>query len=129
MKEKAFGDAGKRVVIEECLEGEEASFIAFTDGKEVVPLASSQDHKAIFDDDQGPNTGGMGAYSPAPVVTPEVHDRIMSEMMIPVVRAMESEGIPYMGFLYAGVMIKDGEAKVLEFNARNGRSRSSTASF
>ncbi len=120
MKERAFGEAGNRVVIEDCLEGEEASFIAFTDGKEVLPLASSQDHKAIFDDDKGPNTGGMGAYSPAPVVTPKVHDRIMSEIMIPVVRAMESESIPYMGFLYAGVMIKDGEAKVLEFNARMG---------
>ncbi len=120
MKEKAFGDAGNRVVIEECLEGEEASFIAFTDGKDVVPLASSQDHKAIFDGDQGPNTGGMGAYSPAPVVTPEIHHRIMTEVMIPVVRAMENEGTPYMGFLYAGLMIKDGEAKVLEFNARMG---------
>ena len=120
MKERAFGDAGNRVVIEECLEGEEASFIAFTDGKEVLPLASSQDHKAIFDGDQGPNTGGMGAYSPAPVVTPEIHDRIMTEVMIPVVRAMEHEGTPYMGFLYAGVMIKDGKAKVLEFNARMG---------
>ncbi|MGO9570443.1 MAG: phosphoribosylamine--glycine ligase [Desulfomonilaceae bacterium] len=120
MKKKAFGDAGNRVVIEECLEGEEASFIAFTDGKEVLPLASSQDHKAILDGDQGPNTGGMGAYSPAPVVTPEIHDRIMTEVMIPVVRAMEQEGIPYMGFLYAGVMIKDGGAKVLEFNARMG---------
>ncbi len=120
MKERAFGEAGNRVVIEECLEGEEASFIAFTDGKEVLPLASSQDHKAIFDGDLGPNTGGMGAYSPAPVVTAEIHDRIMSEVMIPVVRAMESEGTPYTGFLYAGVMIKDGEAKVLEFNARMG---------
>lgn len=120
MKEKAFGDAGDRVVIEECLEGEEASFIAFTDGKDVVPLASSQDHKAIFDGDRGPNTGGMGAYSPAPVVTPEIHDRIMKDVMIPVVRAMENDGTPYLGFLYAGLMIKDGEAKVLEFNARMG---------
>jgi phosphoribosylamine--glycine ligase len=120
MKEKAFGDAGDRVVIEECLEGEEASFIALTDGKDVLPLASSQDHKAIFDGDKGPNTGGMGAYSPAPVVTAEIHDRIMKKVMIPVVRAMEHEGIPYLGFLYAGLMIKDGEAKVLEFNARMG---------
>jgi phosphoribosylamine---glycine ligase len=120
MKDKAFGEAGNRVVIEECLEGEEASFIAFTDGKEVLPLASSQDHKAIFDGDRGPNTGGMGAYSPAPVVTSAIHDRIMSEIMVPVVRAMEREGSPYTGFLYAGVMIENGEAKVLEFNARMG---------
>lgn len=120
MKDRAFGTAGDQVIVEECLEGEEASFIAFTDGRHVLPLASSQDHKAIFDDDRGPNTGGMGAYSPAPVVTPEVHDRIMNEVMIPTVRAMESEGIPYVGFLYAGLMIKDGEPKVLEFNARMG---------
>ncbi len=120
MKERAFGDAGNRVVIEECLEGEEASFIAFTDGREVLPLASSQDHKAIFDCDRGPNTGGMGAYSPAPVVTPDIYDQIMTKVMIPVVRAMEQEGAPYVGFLYAGLMIKDGVAKVLEFNARMG---------
>jgi phosphoribosylamine---glycine ligase len=120
IQEKAFGDAGNRVVIEECLEGEEASFIAFTDGETVLPLASSQDHKPVFDDDKGPNTGGMGAYSPAPVVTPEVHDRIMQEVMIPVVRALASEGAPYMGFLYAGLMIQDGRPKVLEFNVRMG---------
>jgi phosphoribosylamine--glycine ligase len=120
MKDRAFGAAGNKVVVEECLQGEEASFIAFTDGKEVLPLASSQDHKAIFDGDRGPNTGGMGAYSPAPVVTPEMHARIMQEVMIPTVRAMEQEGIPYVGFLYAGVMIKDNTAKVLEFNARMG---------
>ncbi len=120
MQERAFGDAGNRVVVEECLEGEEASFIAFTDGKEVIPLASSQDHKPIFDDDQGPNTGGMGAYSPAPVVTPEVHDRIMKEVMVPVIRALEAEGARYLGFLYAGLMIKDGKPRVLEFNARMG---------
>ena len=120
IKEKAFGDAGNRVVVEECLFGEEASFIAFTDGETVLPLASSQDHKAVFDDDQGPNTGGMGAYSPAPVVTPEVHKRIMDEIMIPVVRALENEGAPYMGFLYAGLMIADGRPRVLEFNARMG---------
>ncbi len=120
MKERAFGDAGNRVVIEECLVGEEASFIAFTDGKDVLPLASSQDHKPIFDGDTGPNTGGMGAYSPAPVVTKEMHDRIMDQVMIPVVRAMEKEGTPYVGFLYAGLMIKDGVPKVLEFNARMG---------
>jgi phosphoribosylamine--glycine ligase len=120
MKEKAFGAAGNLVVVEECLQGEEASFIAFTDGREVLPLASSQDHKPIFDGDRGPNTGGMGAYSPAPVVTPEIHNLIMRDVMIPTVRAMEQEGIPYVGFLYAGLMIKDGTAKVLEFNARMG---------
>ncbi len=120
MKEKAFGDAGKLVLVEECLMGEEASFIAFTDGKTVLPLASSQDHKPIYDNDEGPNTGGMGAYSPAPVVTPEVHDRIMDQVMIPVVQAMEEEGAPYLGFLYAGLMIADGVPKVLEFNVRMG---------
>ncbi|MBM3302356.1 MAG: phosphoribosylamine--glycine ligase, partial [Deltaproteobacteria bacterium] len=120
MKERAFGDAGNQVVIEECLEGEEASFIAFTDGKTVLPLASSQDHKPIYDDDQGPNTGGMGAYSPAPVVTPAVHERIMREVMIPVVEALEREGVPYTGFLYAGLMISDGKPQVLEFNCRMG---------
>jgi phosphoribosylamine--glycine ligase len=120
MKERAFGAAGDCVVIEECLQGEEASFIAFTDGRHVLPLASSQDHKAIFDGDKGPNTGGMGAYSPAPVVTPEIHDAIMERVMIPMVKAMEQEGRPYKGFLYAGLMIKDGEPKVLEFNVRMG---------
>ncbi len=120
MKDRAFGDAGNTVVVEECLEGEEASFIAFTDGRVVLPLASSQDHKPIFDDDRGPNTGGMGAYSPAPVVTPQIHEQIMSRVMVPVVRALESEGTPYIGFLYAGLMIKNGIAKVLEFNARMG---------
>jgi phosphoribosylamine--glycine ligase len=120
MREKAFGSAGDKVVIEDCLVGEEASFIAFTDGKTVLPLASSQDHKPIYNNDEGPNTGGMGAYSPAPVVTPEVHDRIMDQIMIPLVEAMEKEGKPYMGFLYAGLMIKDGVPEVLEFNARMG---------
>ncbi len=120
MNERAFGDAGNLVLVEECLEGEEASFIAFTDGKTVLPLASSQDHKPIFDNDEGPNTGGMGAYSPAPVVTPEVHDRIMDRIMIPVVQAMEEEGAPYLGFLYAGLMIADEQPKVLEFNVRMG---------
>lgn len=120
MKTRAFGDAGQAVVVEECLDGEEASFIAFTDGKTVLPLASSQDHKPIFDDDKGPNTGGMGAYSPAPVVTRAIHDQIMSRVMLPVVSALEQEGKPYVGFLYAGLMIKDGVAKVLEFNARMG---------
>ncbi|MFH0959173.1 MAG: phosphoribosylamine--glycine ligase [Pseudomonadota bacterium] len=120
MKQKVFGAAGFRVVVEDCLEGEEASFIAFTDGVSVIPLASSQDHKAIFDNDIGPNTGGMGAYSPAPVVTEKAHDKIMSEVMLPTVKAMESEGRPYTGFLYAGLMIKDDEPKVLEFNVRLG---------
>ena len=120
MVEKAFGDAGKRVVIEEFLVGEEASFIVFTDGETVVPLASSQDHKPIYDGDRGPNTGGMGAYSPAPGVTEEVHKKIMEEIMIPTIRGMASEGRPYRGVLYGGLMIKDGQPKVLEFNARFG---------
>lgn len=120
MKEKAFGPAGNMVLIEECLQGEEASFIAFTDGKTVLPLAGSQDHKAIFDNDEGPNTGGMGAYSPAPVITPAIHDLIMNQVMIPTVEAMDREGIPYLGFLYAGLMICNGQPKVLEFNARLG---------
>ncbi|RJP75984.1 MAG: phosphoribosylamine--glycine ligase [Desulfobacteraceae bacterium] len=118
--QKAFGDAGKQVVIEECLRGEEASFLAFTDGKTVLPLPSSQDHKAIFDDDKGPNTGGMGAYSPAPVVTDHIHQKIMNEVMIPTVRAMEAEGRKYKGVLYAGLMIDRDSIRVLEFNARFG---------
>ena len=120
MEERAFGDAGDRVVIEEFLVGEEASFLAFSDGKTVLPMATSQDHKPIFDGDKGPNTGGMGAYSPAPVVTPELFDQTMNEIMIPTVQAMASEGRPYKGVLYAGLMIKDGKARVLEFNARFG---------
>jgi phosphoribosylamine--glycine ligase len=120
MVKRVFGDAGDRVVIEEWLVGEEASFIAFSDGEHVLPMASSQDHKAIYDDDKGPNTGGMGAYSPAPVVTPDVHDRIMKEIMIPTVKALAAEGYPYQGVLYAGLMIKESEPKVLEFNCRLG---------
>lgn len=120
MMKKAFGAAGDRVIIEELLEGEEASFLAFTDGKTMVPLPPSQDHKAIFDGDQGPNTGGMGAYSPAPVVTEKVHRQVMEEIMIPTVRGMEREGRTYRGVLYAGLMIRDEKAKVLEFNARFG---------
>ena len=120
MEERAFGDAGDRIVIEEFLVGEEASFLAFSDGKTVLPMATSQDHKPIFDGDKGPNTGGMGAYSPAPVVTPEIFDQAMNEIMIPTVQAMASEGRPYKGVLYAGLMIKDGKARVLEFNARFG---------
>jgi phosphoribosylamine--glycine ligase len=120
MVKREFGDAGDRVVVEEYLTGEEASFLAFTDGKTVVPLASSQDHKAIYDGDKGPNTGGMGAYSPAPVVDDAVFGRIMDEVMLPTVAGMAREGSPYLGILYAGLMIKDGVPKVLEFNARFG---------
>jgi phosphoribosylamine--glycine ligase len=120
MESRAFGDAGDRVVIEEFLTGEEASFIAFSDGKTVLPMATSQDHKPIYDGDKGPNTGGMGAYSPAPVVTPELFEQTMDEIMIPTVKAMAAEGRPYKGVLYAGLMIKDGKARVLEFNARFG---------
>ena len=120
LRERAFGEAGASVVIEEFLSGEEASFLALTDGETVVPLASSQDHKRIFDGDRGPNTGGMGAYSPAPVVTAEVHERVMREVMGPVVEGLRRRGIRYQGVLYAGLMIRDGEAKVLEFNARFG---------
>lgn len=117
----AFGSAGHRVVIEEFLRGEEASFIVMADGLDVLPMATSQDHKARDDGDKGPNTGGMGAYSPAPVVTPEVHARIMKEVIEPTLRGMAADGIPYSGFLYAGVMIApDGAPKVLEFNCRFG---------
>lgn len=117
----AFGDAGCRVVIEEFLAGEEASFIVVVDGKNVVPMATSQDHKRVGDGDTGPNTGGMGAYSPAPVVTPDIHDRIMKEVIIPTVEGMAKEGNDYTGFLYAGLMInKDGVPKVIEYNCRFG---------
>ena len=121
MFEGRFGKAGDKVVIEEFLEGEEASFIAMVDGTHVLPLATSQDHKRLRDADDGPNTGGMGAYSPAPVVTPEIHARAMREVMLPTVRALAAEGTPYVGFLYAGLMIAaDGTPKVLEFNCRFG---------
>jgi len=116
----AFGNAGSRVVVEEFLRGEEASFLAFTDGRNIIPLASAQDHKAIFDGDQGPNTGGMGAYSPAPVVTPAIHEKVMQEVMRRTVDGMAAEGRPYKGVLYAGLMIDGGEIKTLEFNARFG---------
>lgn len=116
----AFGSAGSRVVIEEFLTGEEASFLVITDGERVIPLASAQDHKAIFDGDQGPNTGGMGAYSPAPVVTQDIHDKAMAQVIRPTVAGMAAEGRPYRGVLYAGLMVKDGEVKTLEFNARFG---------
>ena len=120
MVEKIFGEAGNRVVIEEYLVGEEASYIAFTDGKTILPMASSQDHKPIFDGDQGPNTGGMGAYSPAPVVTDEVHEKIIEKILRPIIYGLEEEGRTYQGVLYAGLMIHDGHPKVLEFNARFG---------
>ncbi|MAF17398.1 MAG: phosphoribosylamine--glycine ligase [Marinomonas sp.] len=117
----AFGEAGSRVVIEEFLVGEEASFIVMVDGETVLPMASSQDHKARDNGDTGPNTGGMGAYSPAPVVTPEIHDRIMNEVIMPTVKGMNAEGNRYRGFLYAGVMVaQDGTPKVLEYNCRFG---------
>jgi phosphoribosylamine--glycine ligase len=117
----AMGAAGARVVIEECIEGEEASFIVMVDGRHVLPLASSQDHKRLLDGDRGPNTGGMGAYSPAPVLTPALHARVMREVIQPVVTGMDAEGDTYNGFLYAGLMITPaGEVKVLEFNCRMG---------
>jgi len=116
-----LGSAGARVVIEECLTGEEASFIVMVDGEHVLPLASSQDHKRLLDGDAGPNTGGMGAYSPAPVVTPEMHAKILREVINPTVAGMAKDGNPYTGFLYAGVMIDEtGRIKVLEFNCRMG---------
>ena len=117
----AYGDAGARVVIEEFLEGEEASFIAMVDGVHALPMATSQDHKRVGDGDTGPNTGGMGAYSPAPVVTPAVHARVMREVVEPTVRGMIADGIPFTGFLYAGLMIDAGGApRVIEFNVRFG---------
>ncbi len=120
MVEGVFGDAGKKVVVEEYLEGEEASFIVLTDGEFVLPLASSQDHKRAYDGDKGPNTGGMGAYSPAPVVTKETEKRIMEEIIIPTIKGMEKLGIPFQGVLYGGLMITDEGPRVLEFNVRFG---------
>lgn len=120
MNDKVFGEAGNRVVVEEFMTGEEASFLAFTDGKTILPLPTSQDHKAVYDNDQGPNTGGMGAYSPAPVVTDVVSKQVMDEIMIPAVKAMAKEGRPYKGILYAGLMISKGRARVVEFNCRFG---------
>ena len=120
MKDRAFGEAGNRVVVEECLDGEEASFMAFTDGKTILPMVSSQDHKRVFDGDQGPNTGGMGAYSPAPVITPEIESVIMEKIMRPTVNGLRSEGIKYKGILYAGLMIRDNMPYTLEFNCRLG---------
>ena len=118
--DKAFGTAGNRVVIEEFLEGEEASFIAVVSKDKIIPLATSQDHKAVGDGDFGLNTGGMGAYSPAPIVTEEIHKKILNEVMYPTMNGLINEGSPYLGFLYAGLMIKDNEIKVLEFNCRFG---------
>jgi phosphoribosylamine---glycine ligase len=121
LSDNQFGDAGQRVVIEEFLQGEEASFICLVDGEHILPLATSQDHKARDEGDKGPNTGGMGAYSPAPVVTPEVHARIMAQVIEPTVQGMAAEGHPYTGFLYAGLMIDgQGNPKVLEYNCRFG---------
>ncbi|MDH2919105.1 MAG: phosphoribosylamine--glycine ligase [Sideroxydans sp.] len=121
LSDNKLGDAGARVVVEEFLAGEEASFIVMVDGKNVLAMATSQDHKRLLDADMGPNTGGMGAYSPAPVVTPDVHARALREVIMPTVHGMESEGITYTGFLYAGLMISpDGGIKVLEFNCRMG---------
>ena len=121
LADNKLGNAGARVVIEEFLTGEEASFIVLVDGKNVLALATSQDHKRLLDADQGPNTGGMGAYSPAPVVTPEIHARALREVIMPTVKGMQADGIPYTGFLYAGLMIApDGKIKTLEFNCRMG---------
>jgi len=121
MTERGLGAAGNRVVIEEFLEGEEASFIVMVDGSHILPLATSQDHKRLLDNDQGPNTGGMGAYSPAPVVTPKLHARVMREIITPTVQGMRADGISYSGFLYAGLMIdRAGNPKTLEFNCRLG---------
>ncbi|OGT32244.1 MAG: phosphoribosylamine--glycine ligase, partial [Gammaproteobacteria bacterium RBG_16_51_14] len=121
LSQDKYGKAGRRIIIEEFLKGEEVSFIVMTDGKHILPLASSQDHKARDDGDSGPNTGGMGAYSPAPAVTPEIHARIMKEVIEPTVRGMAEEGRDYLGFLYAGVIITaEGIPKVLEFNCRFG---------
>ena len=121
LEDNAFGDAGARVVIEDCLLGEEASFIVIADGETFLPFASSQDHKAAYDGDRGPNTGGMGAYSPAPVVTDEIHQRIVDQVIAPTIRGLASEGSAYVGFLYAGLMIDDaGQPKVIEYNCRFG---------
>jgi len=120
MVKKEFGEAGNGIVIEDFMEGEEASFICFTDGSTILPLPSSQDHKRIFDDDQGPNTGGMGAYSPAPVITPEVETRIMHTILHPLLRALSARRIDFKGIIYAGLMIHKGVPQVLEFNVRFG---------
>jgi len=120
MLDKVFGAAGASVVIEEFMAGEEASFFAFTDGRNILPLASAQDHKRIFDGDQGPNTGGMGAYSPAPVVTPDLYEEIVTTIVRPTIAGMAAEGTPYCGILYVGLMIQNGKPRVVEYNARFG---------
>jgi len=120
MVEKAFGNAGDKILVEELLEGEEVSVLAFSDGETIVPMVSSQDHKRAFEGDQGPNTGGMGAYSPAPVYTDEIHEKVANEILEPVVAGMKAEGIPYKGVLYAGLMLTPQGPKVLEFNVRFG---------
>jgi len=120
MKERVFGDAGNRVVVEQSLKGEEASFMVLTDGKTILPLATSQDYKRIYDNDRGPNTGGMGAYSPAPVITKRLHSEIMSGIMKPLLKGLKREGIDYRGVIYAGLMICNGKPYVLEFNCRFG---------
>ncbi len=120
MVEKRFGEAGDKLIVEEMLEGEEASIIAFSDGKNVQLMPSSQDHKRVFDNDEGLNTGGMGAYSPAPVITKEMEQRVLNEVIIPTVKAMEKEGVPFKGILYAGLMISGDVINVLEFNGRFG---------
>lgn len=120
MGDKIFGTAGNRVVLEEYLEGEEASLLAFSDGKRVAPMVSAQDHKRVFDHDEGPNTGGMGTYAPAPVVTEEIRRKVIDEVLLPTVQAMAAEGRPYKGVLYAGLMITEQGPKVIEFNARFG---------
>lgn len=120
MKEKVFGEAGNKVVIEECLIGEEASYMVFTDGDTIIPLASSQDHKRVFDNDTGPNTGGMGAYSPAPIVTKKIEAKILENIIKPAIYGLKSEKIRYKGILYAGLIIKDEDVYVLEFNCRLG---------
>ena len=117
---KKFGEAGEKIVIEDCLEGEEASILIFTDGKTIVPLVSSQDHKRAYDNDQGPNTGGMGAYAPAPIVTDEMFKKIMDQICIPLIEGLSKDGKRYSGILYVGLMIKNGEPSVLEFNVRFG---------
>lgn len=120
MKERAFGEAGEKVVVERCLSGQEASFMAFVDGKTILPMVSSQDHKRVFNGDEGPNTGGMGAYSPAPVITEKLEAEVMEKVMKPALRGLLTEGIKYKGVLYAGLMIDGGTTNVLEFNCRFG---------
>lgn len=120
MKEKVFGSAGERVVVEECLQGQEVSYLVFTDGKTIVPMVTSKDHKRLLDNDEGPNTGGMGTFSPNPIITPELEKEILEKIIKPTIYGLKSEGIVYKGILYAGLMIVDGKPYVLEFNCRFG---------